>query len=326
MRVAEQSIDPAEARRLRALRELGLLDTGPEERFDRLTRLARRVFDVPVALVTLVDMERQWAKSSAGTDIQEIPREWSICSRAIEDGQMMIVPDARENPDLDDHPLLASEPPIRFYAGQPIAAPGGEHVGTLCLLDHRPRELSDEEVEMLSDLARLVERELAALQLATTDELTGLSNRRGFQMLAGQSLALSRRTGRAATLLIFDLDDFKEINDTLGHAAGDMALASFGADLLASFRESDVVARIGGDEFCVLLTGTEAADVPATIEKFADRIEKRNAGRPTAAHLRFSVGAAVFDPAVHATTADLIDAADTRMYSDKRGKTKLDGG
>jgi len=115
------------------------------------------------------------------------------------------------------------------------------------------------------DIANLVEREFAALRLATIDELTGLSNRRGFIMLARHALAMCERTERPATLLVFDLDGFKLLNDTLGHAAGDMALASFAADLLAAYPESDVVARLGGDEFCVLLSGATADAVPATL-------------------------------------------------------------
>lgn len=308
----------SEEQRLKALHDLRLLDTDPEERFDRLTRLARRLFGVPIALVTLVDAGRQWFKSAEGLEVRETPREWSFCAHAVEDGDLMVVNDASRDERFHDNPLVLGDPSIRFYAGQPISAPGGPPIGTLCLIDREPRELDDEDQSLLADMAKLVEREFVAMRLATVDDLTGLSNRRGFNMLGKHALAVSGRTDTPATLLFFDLDGFKAINDTLGHAAGDAALASFGAELLANYRESDVVARVGGDEFCVLLSGATAREAPLTLEKLAARVAKRNEGRPPVSQLRYSVGSAVYDPQVHASIADLMNAADALMYDDKR--------
>ena len=152
---------PDESARLRALHEAGLLDTPPEERFDRLTRLARRVFDVPMALVTLVDAERQWFKSRAGVDIAETPREAAFCAYAIHGDDPFVVPDARLDARFADNPIVAGEPRMRFYAGHPVRI-GPHRVGTLCLGDHRPRDLSDVDRRTLEDLAALVEKELRA--------------------------------------------------------------------------------------------------------------------------------------------------------------------
>lgn len=309
-----------EPRRIQALHELELLDTPPEERFDRLTRLARRLFDVPVALVSLVDGQRQWSKSHDGTPVRELPRELSFCSTAIKKRGLLVVPDALTDERFRDNPLVTSDPSIRFYAGQPISAPGGALVGTLCIIDRSPRELSDEDSELLVDMAHLVERELATVRLATIDELTGLSNRRGFKVLGQHTLAMSRRSGRPATLLVFDLDGFKELNDTLGHAAGDGALVSFAADLLASYRQSDVVARLGGDEFCVLLSGASAETAHVTLQKLSLRISQRNEGREPISQVCYSVGAADFDPEEHDDIGDLVHAADKNMYREKRSK------
>lgn len=150
-----------EPERLRALRAAGVLDSPAEERFDRITRLARRVFDVPIALVSLVDAERQWFKSHQGLDVRETPREISFCSHAIHDDRVFIVPDALTDPRFADNPAVTGEIRARFYAGRPIRM-FGRRVGTLCLVDRRPRELRDDDVRALNDLATLVEEELAA--------------------------------------------------------------------------------------------------------------------------------------------------------------------
>ncbi len=150
-----------EPERLRALRDAGVLDSPAEERFDRITRLARRVFDVPIALVSLVDAERQWFKSHQGLDVRETPREISFCAHAIHDDRVFIVSDALTDPRFADNPAVTGEIRARFYAGRPIRM-FGRRVGTLCLVDRRPRELRDDDVRALNDLATLVEEELAA--------------------------------------------------------------------------------------------------------------------------------------------------------------------
>ena len=150
---------PDEPDRLRALHGLGLLDTPPEERFDRFTRLARRIFDVPMALVTLVDAERQWFKSRQGVEATETPRDAAFCAYAIHGDDPFVVRDAELDARFADSPMVAGPPRIRFYAGHPIRV-GPHRIGTLCLGDHRPRDLTDEDLKILEDLAELVEREL----------------------------------------------------------------------------------------------------------------------------------------------------------------------
>ncbi len=168
-----------ETQRLEALRSLGVLDTPPEERFDRLTRLARRVFDVPIALISLIDADRQWFKSRSGLEVSETPREDSFCARAIEVGGTFIINDTRQDPRFRDNPLVVGEPFVRFYAGRTLVAPDGSRLGTLCILDRVPRTLSSDDLQILDDLAKTAEQELCAVRLATIDELTGLANRRG---------------------------------------------------------------------------------------------------------------------------------------------------
>ncbi|PYM24687.1 MAG: phytochrome sensor protein [Candidatus Rokuibacteriota bacterium] len=149
-----------EPARVRALHARGILDTPPEERFDRITRLARRLFDVPAALVTLVDSERQWFKSAPGLEIRETPRDLSFCSYTIHQDTMFVVPDALTDPRFADNPMVSGEPRLRFYAGRPVRI-DGRRVGTLCVVDSRPRQLGDEDLQALDDLAALVEKELS---------------------------------------------------------------------------------------------------------------------------------------------------------------------
>lgn len=162
-----------EATRLVALRRLGLLDTPEEKRFGRITRLAQRLSRAPIALITLVDADRQWFKSRQGLDVTGTPRDAAICAYAILSDDTLVVPDTLADPRFADNPLVVGSPRIRFYAGHPLHAPDGHRVGTLCVIDHRPRELSAADLEALRDLATLAEAELrAAAQRAEADAVT----------------------------------------------------------------------------------------------------------------------------------------------------------
>ena len=313
-----------EASRIDTLRSLNILDTSPEERFDRLTRLAKRLFGVPIALVSLVDEDRQWFKSCQGLGAAETPRDISFCGHAILGEDIFLIPDAALDERFHDNPLVTEEPHIRFYAGCPLKVPNGSKLGTLCIIDREPRELSSEDLELLRDLARMAEQELAAIQLATMDELTMISNRRGFEVLSANALGLCRRLDKPASLLFFDLDLFKQINDRFGHAEGDRALTDFARLLKESFRESDVLGRIGGDEFAVLLTSTNMVEVDITLQRLQQTIEAHNQAARRGYEIIFSVGAVEFDAARHNGVADLMAEADTLMYERKKNQRRED--
>lgn len=166
--------------RVCALQAFDILDTEPEEAFDRITRLARTVLKVPVVLVSLIDRDRQWFKSRQGLDATETPRDISFCSRAIEQDAPLIVPDARLDARFADNPFVTGDFGLRFYAGAQLIDRGGYKLGTLCCIDRKPREMSVDEVAILQDLARLVMDELELRLLATTDGLTGCMTRRAF--------------------------------------------------------------------------------------------------------------------------------------------------
>nr|WP_269449868.1 SpoIIE family protein phosphatase [Auraticoccus cholistanensis] len=137
------------------------MDTPPEERFDRVVRLARKLFDVPMVGVNLVAEDRQWTKAEVGFSSRELSLEESFCRHTLVRSEAMVVPDARLDERFADNRLVTDEPGVRFYAGQPLRAPNGQRVGALCLLDHTPRELSPDELDLLRDLGSWVEKELA---------------------------------------------------------------------------------------------------------------------------------------------------------------------
>jgi diguanylate cyclase (GGDEF)-like protein len=309
-----------ESIRLDTLRSLNILDTKPEERFDRLTRLAKRLFGTPIVLVSLIDADRQWFKSSIGLEINESQRETSFCGHAILGDKILIVNDATLDERFHDNPMVTGDPNIRFYAGVPLAVPNGSKLGTLCLIDKDPRVLSEEDQGLLIDLARMAEQELAAVQLATMDELTLLSNRRGFRALAVHALALCKRLNKSACLFFFDLDLFKEINDRYGHAEGDRALKSFSTLLKATFRESDVVGRLGGDEFVALLTNTDASKSKKLLSRLGQALEDHNKQTARGYDIGYSIGIIEFDPNRHQTIDDLLQEADSLMYVQKQEK------
>ncbi len=305
-----------EERRLAALRSLGLLDTPAEERFDRITRMAQRLLNVPIALVSLVDEDRQWFKSRQGLDAPETPRAMAFCSHAILGRDVMVVEDALADVRFVDNPLVSGDPNIRFYAGAPIAGPDGDHLGTLCVIGREPRALPPEDRDALQELAHMIEYEIAVTHMAIADELTGLSNRRGLRLLGDQVLQVCRRQHLPAVVVFADLDGLKQINDHHGHDLGDEAIKAAADALLATFRQADVLARIGGDEFCAVLAGTDSVEEP--VARLREDVAAR--GEALGVSLRLSIGSAAFDPDAPTDLEDLMARADAAMYLHKAAR------
>lgn len=158
--MAQAALPPNETERLALLHSLDLLDTLAEPAFDRITRLVTRTLQVPIALVTLVDTNRQWFKSRVGLNASETPREFAFCAHTILQGSTMVVGDAAKDARFTDNPLVTGKPNIRFYAGVPIRTSDGTTLGTLCAIDSQPRTLSQDALDTLIDLADLVSKEI----------------------------------------------------------------------------------------------------------------------------------------------------------------------
>lgn len=153
-------LPPNEQQRLQSLRALAILDTPPEERFDRITRLAAQIVGTPIVLISLVDEARQWFKSAVGLDAPETPRDVAFCAHAILDTEVFVVPDAHLDPRFSDNPLVTGAPDVRFYAGAPLSLSDGARIGTLCAIDTQSRSLAEHERSALVDLAQIVVDEL----------------------------------------------------------------------------------------------------------------------------------------------------------------------
>jgi diguanylate cyclase (GGDEF)-like protein len=188
-------------------------------------------------------------------------------------------------------------------------------VGTLCVIDTRPRTLDEGDLASLRDLAGMVEEQLGQARDATLDGLTGLLNRRGVRLVGEYLVSTARRQPADVVVLMLDLDAFKAINDSHGHAVGDAALIQFANALRGAFRSGDVVCRLAGDEFCVIARAriVDTATMLARLDAALDLVNAQAAYR-----LGYSVGIAALDPARHVTFDDWLASADAGMYDHKR--------
>lgn len=309
-----------EPARLKSLRSLHILDTHPEERFDRITRIAKRLFDVPIVWISLVDENRQWLKSVQGIAVTDTPRDTSFCAHAILGDAMLVIPDATKDPRFADNPMVINEPHVRFYASCPIEAPGGFKLGTLSIIDTKPRDFSSEDSAALADLAYIVERELAFVHMATLDELTRISNRRGLMLLSQHSLHVCVRQKLPAVLVFMDLDQFKPINDTFGHAEGDRVLKFFAEQMKKNSRDADICARLGGDEFAMLLINSTSDLAEHTLARLRLALAQYNQAAQRGYGIAFSHGIVAFDPEKHKTIEAMLADGDALMYERKNKK------
>ncbi len=265
-----------ESARLESLRQYDILDTLPEQVYDDITLLASVVCDTPIALVSLVDAERQWFKSSHGLDALETAREFSFCAHAIlEPEHVFVVPDARIDQRFSSNPLVTGAPHIQFYAGAPLMTPQGYPLGTICVIDQAARpSLSRRQLEAMHALSRQVMTQLEFHRQSLTDGLTKVRNRRAFDEILPLELERARRAGQPVSILMMDVDFFKSFNDEYGHPAGDELLQILAKTLKATARSTDCVARYGGEEFVVLLPNTDMEGASIMAERFRHETQK----------------------------------------------------
>lgn len=331
-----QPAAPLEQRRLQQLSQLNLQN---QEIFDNLTNLAANIADMPVALISLVEEHHQRFLARTGIDLTETSRTIAFCAHTIVQGSMLEVPDARLDPRFHDNPLVTGPAGVRFYAGIPLVLSTGDALGTLCVIDHHPGQLSERQRLALKTLAssavseielrrRILELEQEAerrykaeqhvLHLATRDPLTALPNRATLRDRLEQQTLQAKRQQQQFAVLFLDLDRFKPINDAMGHEAGDDALLGVAARLVGALRESDTVARLGGDEFAILLPNlsgeTEALRIATQL---ITTMEEPLPIKGHSLYLSASIGVALY-PA-HGTSGDqLLGHADLAMYEAKR--------
>ncbi len=332
---------PNEAERLQALRAYMLLDTQAEADFDLLAELAAVLCGTPYAFIALVDADRVWFKSSIGVRVIQANRQEDYCSWAILEPEGLNIPDLTLDPRTAQLPATLSEPRYRMYSGANLVSSGGHRLGTLCVLDVLPRQLSEGQIRLLSRLAGQVvalmelrvrdaqlERALAEMsRLAHEDVLTSLFNRRALMQALEREINVARRNGSALSLLMLDLDHFKQINDRHGHPVGDAVLQSTAGLIQASLRQVDIAGRIGGEEFAVLLPGTLHEGALHVAEQLRKRLA--SFAFQDASGLSFQVTASFGVSTFNASLTDagaLLAAADRALYKAKQaGRNRVEG-
>lgn len=337
-----------EVTRLQSLESFRILDSLPEQSYDDIVTLASHICGVPIALISLIDSERQWFKAKVGVEVQQTPREQAFCAHAIlNPADIMEVPDATLDPRFANNPLVTGEPSIRFYAGAPLVTPSGSALGTLCIIDRVPRRLTPPMAKALKALARQVVRllelrraldELETLaqaqqerqqqleatqkrldqviielaQQTMTDSLTGLKNRRAFDQILREDSSRMARTQSSLALILLDIDGFKAFNDEFGHVSGDEALQQLARVLQAQARAYDRVARYGGEEFAIVLPDTSMAEALGVAERIRQEVQDAHwPHRPVTVSLGVAAARASQD------SLTLVARADKALYQAK---------
>ena len=253
-----------EGQRLHTLAAYGLASTPSEADFNSFAAMAADLFRLPISLVNLVGEQHLIVKGRFGLEVESIPREGAFCAYTILSDNVFVVPDLAEDARFASH-FLVADMGFRFYAGAPLVSPlNGHRIGTFCLVDRMPRPPLDErEMRLFSGLAALImdRMELRRAEhrlryLAHNDPLTGCANRAKL----GELTDTAEAAGGPAAMVLLDLDSFKHVNDTLGHAAGDTLLVEVGRRLTAALAGRGTLGRLGGDEFAALLPGLDDAD------------------------------------------------------------------
>lgn len=269
---------PNEEARLDVLRQCDVLDTPPERAFDDLASLAALVCDMPLALVSLVDAERQWAKAMHGDGVRELPRKMSFCAHAIlQPGRVLEVPDATQDPRFASNYTVGGAYGVRFYAGAPLVSPEGAALGTLCVYDRRPRVLTDMQRQALQALALQVvdqlERRRLLLRLeahGVVDGMAPLASERAFERRLQEEWQRHARKGESLGLLLIDTRSGSEPIPSLSIQAQVVA---------AALRSSDFLGRLDEHVLAALLptSGVNASMLVAT--RVRQALERGDAGQ-----------------------------------------------
>ncbi|MET3711812.1 diguanylate cyclase (GGDEF)-like protein [Sphingomonas trueperi] len=305
--------------RLSALGRMEILETAPEEPFEKIVNLVRTVLAVPISTVSLVDRDRQWFKAYRGLDVRETPRAVSFCTYTIQQPDPLIVENALLDVRFAQNPLVLGGPKIRSYAGVPLRSPDGYNVGSLCAMDTTPRRFSPADIAILKNFANIVSDELELRLIASTDHLTGAMSRRGFEEQVSREFARKARYHRLSSLIAFDVDHFKKINDGYGHPAGDEVLRQIGRIAVHTLRPTDFLGRMGGEEFAVLLPETSAEDAFVAAERLRDAIQRHAFVLPGAAAIKVTSSFGVSSVGSFADVGAWFASVDEMLYEAKSG-------
>ena len=334
MELNSQSISEYNENDIFAVPVSGMIFSPCEGRFDRITDLACKFFKVPLAKISLNNHAQEWFPDSSEQNSAESSSQDYFCNYANKNHEALIISDTRKYPNLSADPLVHSEPGIRFYAGYPLNF-NGKLLGTLCIMDNEPRTFDDSEIDILKSLAALVEDEIKISMMDATqtelikqldearrealiDPMTKTWNRRGLSQIVPAELDRCIRNNSPVTMMIVDIDKFKNINDTFGHHIGDLVIQEVANQLRNAIRPHDILIRFGGDEF-VLFFGNTAEETGVflgkrILNKIKNTSVKENNNE---IKINLSIGITSTIPDKNTSIEDLVKSADTALYSAK---------
>lgn len=300
--------------RLAALKRYQILDTAPEVEFEDIISLVKTVLGAPIAAISLIDSDRQWFKAISGVDVTQTPRSIAFCDHTIRDGMPLKVTDATRDPRFADNPMVTGAPGVRYYLGVPLRSPDGYNIGSLCILGDTPRDFSDDEVKVLQSFASLIVSQMELRLVSRHDTLTGTLTRSAFDARLKSEFESRDKTPKA--LLLLDIDHFKSINDTFGHATGDTALRAVGEVLKKNLRETDLIGRYGGEEFLILLRNVTPDVAFAQSERLRRSVSQLKLAELGGRRLTISIGLASYTESL-TSIEDWLRRADKSLYDAK---------
>jgi diguanylate cyclase (GGDEF)-like protein len=333
--LSSTSLSSDELERLQQMANSAITFVPMGEQFDRITRTAMRLFDVPMSLVTIVESDMEWFRSVKGVTVDERARAKSFCAWVIATGRPFLVPDTFKSERFAKHPLALEKPPLRFYAGYPLYLAPGLIMGTLCLVDHIPRQFSDAEWDALQDLAGIAEAELRAMSLSRmqsnlqqelsdaqrrslVDPVTGSWTKHGISQIVDREVRAASISRASVGLLLVEFQGLAKINQQYGLAAGDGALVDWTNQLRAALPADVPMGNLGGARFLVVLTGRDAD----RLQMFSNSIRTLNgtAGSYDKAFLSVGVGEVAYNGAtgLKASVAELLQRAEASLLANRR--------
>jgi diguanylate cyclase (GGDEF)-like protein len=334
-KVLSQSIASSSTLQLAALARDSRYYSSVGERFDRITRVAAKLLNIPVAAITLFHHDAEWFKSVRGWQVTNLPVKHSLGHIAAEANEPVIIADTAEDSRTQGHPLVAGQPYYRFYAGVPLYEGLGSVVGTFSVFDTKPRALEDIDQQSIFDLGGMAQSEILSDQIdgaqqaltsklgaarrdALMDPLTRVWNRRGGNLALKTAFSKADQVNQPVTVCLIDVDKFKRINDSYGHDIGDIVLRKITETLNSNLRENDVISRLGGDEFLLVLQGADAEIAATAMERIRVSLAKEPLRtRHGDVSLTVSAGYAVREPHSAKTAAEIILLADQALISSK---------
>jgi diguanylate cyclase (GGDEF)-like protein len=322
-----------EAGRISSLRLLKLIGVEEDPWWDNVTRLAARICGTPFAAVNLIEATYQYSLGAFGYEASEVDRGLAMCAVAITSPTPTYTGDASRDAQWADHPFVSGElDSVRTYYAAPLTLPNGHTIGTLCTYSRSVTDLTADQLEAMKDLAELTvrmleirERSEQFSQAATRDPLTELPNRALMSETLGQALRRHSRGEANVAVVFLDLDHFKPVNDRYGHGVGDELLRVVATRMLGSARSSDMVARVGGDEFVIICSSVPEENAPWSIDRVIEEVRMSFAVPFILSVGPVRVGASIgiaYASSPVETAEGILARADRAMYANKAERSR----